>query len=106
MKSCCKLEENSLQRFKKVKKGYSYCLNSVLLVIDFCGTMSLLFTGGIMAIKSSAFGRTELSGKDAARFIKHMEEDKPSEWLVANLQKGRELLEGVNERRQELKNAK
>jgi hypothetical protein len=68
--------------------------------------MSLLFTRGIMAIKSSAFGRTELSGKDAARFIKHMEEDKPSEWLVANLQKGRELLEGVNERRQELKNAK
>jgi hypothetical protein len=68
--------------------------------------MSLLFIGGVMAIKSSAFGRTELSGKDAARFIKHMEEDKPSEWLVANLQKGRELLEGVNERRQELKNAK
>ena len=40
-----------------------------------------------MAIKSSAFGRTELSGKDAARFIKHMEEDKLSEQLVANLQK-------------------
>jgi hypothetical protein len=104
MKSCYKLEENSLQRFKKIRIFYS--LNSVLLVINFCGTLSLLFTGGIMAIKSSAFGRTELSGKDAARFIKHMEEDKPSEWLVANLQKGRELLESVNERRQELKNAK
>jgi hypothetical protein len=77
-----------------------------LIVIDFCGTIDSLFTGGVMAIKSSAFGRTELSGKDAARFIKHMEEDKPSEWLVANLQKGRELLESVNERRQELKNAK
>jgi len=41
--------------------------------------MSLLFTGGIIAIKSSAFGRTELSGKDAARFRKHMEKDKPNQ---------------------------
>ena len=56
-----------------------------------------------MAIKSSAFGRTELSGEDAARFIKHMEEDKPSEWLIANLQEGRELLESVSERKQESK---
>ena len=76
MKSCYKFEENSLQRFKKIKIRIFYSLNSVLLVIDFCGRMSLLFTGGIMAIKSSAFGRTELSGKDAARFIQHMEEDK------------------------------
>lgn len=35
-----------------------------------------------MAIKSSTFGRTELSGKDAVRFIQHMNEDKPSEWLM------------------------
>ena len=29
-----------------------------------------------MAIKSSAFGRVELSGKDAVRFVRHMNEDK------------------------------
>ena len=28
-----------------------------------------------MAIKSSTFGRAELSGKDAARFVQHMNED-------------------------------
>jgi hypothetical protein len=45
----------------------------------------------------------EHGGVMAARFIKSMEEDKPSEWLVANLQKGRELLENMNECRTELK---
>ena len=45
----------------------------------------------------------ELWLSKAARFIKRMEEDKPSEWLVANLQKGRELLENMNEHRTELK---
>lgn len=58
-----------------------------------------------MAIKSSTFGKTELSGKDAARFIQHMNEDKPSEWLLANLENGRKILESVNHRRQVLKNA-
>lgn len=58
-----------------------------------------------MAIKSSTFGKTELSGKDAARFIQHMTEDKPSEWLLANLESGRKILENVNNRRQVLKNA-
>jgi hypothetical protein len=28
-----------------------------------------------MAIKSSTFGRVELGGKDAARFVQHMNED-------------------------------
>jgi hypothetical protein len=59
-----------------------------------------------MAIKSSTFGRTELSGKDAARFIQHMNEDKPNEWLMSNLQNGRKILEGVNARRQVLNNAR
>jgi hypothetical protein len=58
-----------------------------------------------MAIKSSTFGKTELSGKDAARFIQHMNEDKPNEWLLANLESGRKILESVNNRRQVLKNA-
>jgi hypothetical protein len=58
-----------------------------------------------MAIKSSTFGKTELSGKDAARFIQHMNEDKPSEWLLSNLENGRKILESVNHRRQVLKNA-
>lgn len=58
-----------------------------------------------MAIKSSNFGRTELSGKDAVRFVQHMNQDKPSEWLLANLQNGRKILEDVNARRQALKNA-
>ena len=67
-----------------------FSLTSVFLVIGFCGAMNI----------------ETLWLSKAARFIKRMEEDKPSEWLVANLQKGRELLESVNERRQELKNAK
>jgi hypothetical protein len=46
---------------------------------------------------------TILSGKDAARFIQHMNEDKPSEWLMSNLQNGRKILENVNARRQVLK---
>lgn len=58
-----------------------------------------------MAIKSSTFGKTELSGKNAARFIQHMNEDKPSEWLLANLENGRKILKSVNHRRQVLKNA-
>lgn len=58
-----------------------------------------------MAIKSSTFGKTELSGKDAARFIQHMNEDKPNEWLLANLESGRKILASVNNRRQVLKNA-
>nr|AAN73999.1 ORF14e [Vibrio phage Ch457] len=44
-----------------------------------------------MAIKSSAFGRTELSGKDAARFIVHMNEDKPNPKAQKNIAEGRKL---------------
>ena len=48
-----------------------------------------------MAIKSSAFGRTELSGKDAARFIQHMEEDKPSEWHSASYSEQSKMCESI-----------
>jgi hypothetical protein len=58
-----------------------------------------------MGIKSSTFGRTELSGKDAVRFLQHMEEDKPSEWLLSNLKNGQKILADVNARRKELKHA-
>lgn len=44
-----------------------------------------------MAIKSSTFGRTELSGKDAARFIVHMNEDKPNPIAKKNLEEGKKL---------------
>lgn len=49
-----------------------------------------------MAIKSTAFGRTELSGKDAARFIQHMNEDKPTEKIKLALERGREVLAMVD----------
>lgn len=49
-----------------------------------------------MAIKSTAFGRTELSGKDAARFIQHMNEDKPNEKIKLALERGREVLAMVD----------
>jgi hypothetical protein len=53
-----------------------------------------------MAIKSSTFGRVELSGKDAARFIRHMNEDKPNEKVKLALERGREVLAMVNAHRQ------
>ena len=48
-----------------------------------------------MAIKSSTFGRVELSGKDAERFIKHMNEDKPNPLALAALARGRENSEKI-----------
>jgi hypothetical protein len=44
-----------------------------------------------MAIKSSTFGRVELSGKDAARFVQHMNEDKVNHLALAALARGREI---------------
>ncbi|AUZ85136.1 hypothetical protein [Methylophaga nitratireducenticrescens] len=44
-----------------------------------------------MAIKSSTFGRVELSGEEAARFIRHMKEDKPNPLAQASLEAGRRL---------------
>jgi len=45
-----------------------------------------------MAIKSSTFGRVELTGKDAERLVRHMAEDKPNELAQAALARGRDLL--------------
>ncbi len=48
-----------------------------------------------MAIKSSTFGRVELSGKDAARFVQHMNEDKVNPLALAALARGREINERI-----------
>jgi hypothetical protein len=49
-----------------------------------------------MAIKSSTFGRVELSGKDAARFVQQINEDKANPLAVAALARGREISEKIN----------
>ena len=45
-----------------------------------------------MAIQSDSFGSVRLSGKDAARFIVHMNEDKPNPKARAALKRGRQAL--------------
>lgn len=42
-----------------------------------------------MAIKTSTFGRVEISGKEAARFVRHMEEDKSNKAAQTALVRGR-----------------
>lgn len=44
-----------------------------------------------MAIKTSTFGRVELSGKDAERFVQYMDEDRPNPLAIAALERGREV---------------
>jgi len=44
-----------------------------------------------MAIKSSAFGCTSLTGEDAIRFIVHINEDKANPKAQRNLIEGRKL---------------
>ena len=46
-----------------------------------------------MAIQSDNFGRVRLSGEDAARFIVHMNEDKPNPKAQAANKRGRVALE-------------
>lgn len=48
-----------------------------------------------MAIKTSTFGRVELSGKEAARFVRHMHEDKPNPTAQAALVRGRAVLRQI-----------
>lgn len=48
-----------------------------------------------MSIKTSTFGRVELSGKEAARFVQHMHEDKPNPAAQATLARGRGLLRQI-----------
>ncbi len=45
-----------------------------------------------MAIKTSTFGRLELSGKEATQFIKQISEAKPNPQATAALDRGRKLL--------------
>jgi hypothetical protein len=56
-----------------------------------------------MAIKSTTFGRTELSGEDATWFIRQMNEnkpkDQPNEKIKSALEKGRKVLASINARR-------
>ncbi len=49
-----------------------------------------------MAIKTSTFGRVELSGKDAARFVQQINEDKANPLAVAALVRGRKINEQIN----------
>ncbi len=49
-----------------------------------------------MAIKSSTFGRVELSGKDAVRFVQQINEDKANPLAVAALARGREIAKKIN----------
>ncbi len=49
-----------------------------------------------MAIKSSTFGRVELSGKDAVRFIEQINQDKTNPLAMAALARGREIAEKMN----------
>lgn len=46
-----------------------------------------------MPIRSSTFGRIELNGKEAERFIQHMHEDKPNPAAIPSLERGREAVE-------------
>lgn len=48
-----------------------------------------------MAIKTTTFGRIELSGNDAARFIQHMNEDKPNEYALAAIERAKKISKKV-----------
>lgn len=51
-----------------------------------------------MAIKTSTFGRVELSGNDAVRFVKHMDDDKPNPSVEVALTQGRAILKKMQAR--------
>ncbi len=50
-----------------------------------------------MAIKSSTFGRVELNGSDADKFLQIMNERKSNPRASAALKRGREILKRVTE---------
>jgi hypothetical protein len=50
-----------------------------------------------MAIKTSTFGRVELSGQDAARFVQQVSENKTNPLAVAALARGREIAEKIKQ---------
>lgn len=49
-----------------------------------------------MAIKTSTFGRVELSGQDAARFVQQISQTKTNSLALATLARGREIAEKIN----------
>jgi FMN-dependent NADH-azoreductase len=55
----------------------------------------MVYLKKVMAIKSSTFGRVELSGQEAARFVQHMQEDQPNPAAQATLARGRDLLRQI-----------
>lgn len=48
-----------------------------------------------MAIKTTTFGGVKLSGNDAARFIQHMNEDKPNKYALAAIERSIKTSEKV-----------
>lgn len=48
-----------------------------------------------MAIKSETFSRVELTEKDAARFVKHMNEDAPNPQAKASYSRGKAILSRI-----------
>jgi hypothetical protein len=48
-----------------------------------------------MPIQTSPFGRLELAGKEAAQFLKQVEENQPNPQATAALQRGRALLQQI-----------
>lgn len=55
-----------------------------------------LVEGVYMAIKSSTFGRVELSGQDAKRFVQRMNEVKPDPAIKQAALRGRAILARMN----------
>lgn len=53
-----------------------------------------------MAIKSSTFGRVELSGQDAKRFVQRMNEVKPDPAIKQAASRGRDILARMNASKQ------
>lgn len=49
-----------------------------------------------MAIKTSTFGRVELSGKDAANFIQQISQNKSNSLALVALARGREIAKKIN----------
>jgi len=48
-----------------------------------------------MTIKTSTFGRLQLTGQDATRFIQHIVEDKPSRYTLAAIGRAKEVSERI-----------
>lgn len=49
-----------------------------------------------MAIKTSTFGRVELIGQDAAKFVQQISQTKSNFLALATLARGREIAEKIN----------